>query len=295
VQNTVAAGLPVALASMITNKPFVLKFVGDEAWERAVQRKFTQKQLGEFLDKPEGDLKMRIILFIQVFVLRKASAVIVSSKFLGCTITEKYKLKKERVVTNYNPPERQEILPFDVQTRKHQIFTTGKFTNLSGTDISIKATAILRNEFPDVKFVIVGDGPETENLKRLALSLNLSQNVEFLGKVSGAEVWKIRKESEIYIFNLANKMSPQKTLVNFMAHASTIAADIPEINEIIENEKTGLLVKTYDEKSLAGAIEGFFKNNAIRQNIIRNEVEALKTKFSWNAHIKILNDIFKKI
>src|SRR4051812_10171387 len=35
VQNAMAAGLPVVLASMITDKPFILKFVGDEAWERA--------------------------------------------------------------------------------------------------------------------------------------------------------------------------------------------------------------------------------------------------------------------
>src|SRR6266481_7181776 len=52
VQNAMASGLPVALASIFSGKPFVLKFVGDEAWERATQHKLTEKRLEEFLTHP---------------------------------------------------------------------------------------------------------------------------------------------------------------------------------------------------------------------------------------------------
>ncbi len=49
VQNAVAAGLPAVLVGRWAKRPVVLKFVGDEAWERATQNRKTQKQLEDFL------------------------------------------------------------------------------------------------------------------------------------------------------------------------------------------------------------------------------------------------------
>ena len=59
VQNAVASGLPVAIVSILRQKPFILKFVGDEAWERATQLRLTEKRLEEFLEKPEGNFKTK--------------------------------------------------------------------------------------------------------------------------------------------------------------------------------------------------------------------------------------------
>lgn len=284
VQNTMAAGLPVALASFITGKPFVLKFVGDEAQERIAQSKLKKK-----------NLKIFLISLVQKFVLKRASKIIVMSECQRQNIAKTQKIKLEKIITNYNPPEKQEVLPFTIQNKKHQISTIGKLTNLSRVDVSIKAIAILKNKFPDIKLVIAGGGLEIENLKKLSLSLNLSQNVEFLGKISRAEIWKIRKESDINIFNSAEKMLPQRMLENFLAQTPTIAVDTPEVKEVIEHEKTGLLVKLNDDKSLANAVERIFDDNILKQNIIQNGMEALKIRFSWNSHIKILNNIFKSV
>src|SRR3989304_5326663 len=67
VQNAMAAGLPVALVHMITGVPFVLKFVGDEAWERASQHRRTTKNLEEFMKKPDGGIKTHLMMMIQGF------------------------------------------------------------------------------------------------------------------------------------------------------------------------------------------------------------------------------------
>ena len=48
VQNAMAAGLPAVIVGMIRRIPVILKFVGDEAWERASQQRRTKKRLEEF-------------------------------------------------------------------------------------------------------------------------------------------------------------------------------------------------------------------------------------------------------
>ena len=49
VQNAVAAGLPAVIVGKLLRIPVVLKFVGDESWERAAQLRQTTKHLEEFL------------------------------------------------------------------------------------------------------------------------------------------------------------------------------------------------------------------------------------------------------
>jgi glycosyltransferase involved in cell wall biosynthesis len=290
-----AAGLPVALASLLRGIPFILKFVGDEAWERATQSKLTSKRLEEFLENPEGGLKIKLMLAIQGFVLRRASIVTTPSAYLKDEIVKTYRIKPERAVVNYNAAEETEILPFEITRKPHQIATTARLTSWKGVDGIIRATAILKKRIPDIHFKIAGDGPEMENLKELSRTLNIEDCVEFLGKISRAETWRLRKESEIYVLNSTYEGLPHTVLTSFAAEIPTVATDIPGTNEAIYHEKTGLLVKTGDDKGLADAIERLINDKALQNTVVENGRKLLKEKFSWDAHIETLNSFFNSV
>jgi len=295
VQNAMAAGLPVALASMILNKPFALKFVGDEAWERATQNKLTEKKLEDFLSSPEGGPKIKLMMMIQGFVLRRARIVTTPSAYLLEELKKTYGVKNERAVVNYNAAEETEVLPFAAKKITHQIATTARLVAWKGIDGMIRALKIVREKFPDAKLVVAGDGPELENLKKLKSELGLNDAVELLGKVSRAETWQLRKCSEIYVLNSTYEGLPHTVLTSFAANIPTIATDIPGTNEALYHEKTGLLVKPNDPQGLALAIEILFNNPAYARKLAEQGNILLKEKFSWEAHIKNLNVIFQSI
>ncbi|MEK7126065.1 MAG: glycosyltransferase, partial [Patescibacteria group bacterium] len=102
VQNAMAAGLPAVLVGMVRRIPVVLKFVGDEAWERASQQGNTEKRLEEFLAAPEGGWSTVLRMMIQGFVLRHADIVTTPSVYLRNAIVRTYGIKNERAVVNYN-------------------------------------------------------------------------------------------------------------------------------------------------------------------------------------------------
>ena len=107
VQNAMASGLPVALVSMFRNKPFILKFVGDEAWERATQRHETSKTLEEFYKQPEGSFRIKLMMFIQGFVLRRATIVTTPSEYLMKEIIGAYSIDPKTTMqqnTQMNQP-----------------------------------------------------------------------------------------------------------------------------------------------------------------------------------------------
>lgn len=295
VQNAMAAGLPTAIVNLITGKPFALKFVGDEAWERATQHKKTDKRLEEFLLNPDGGLKAKIMMSIQGWVLRRARIVTTPSEYLGKAIQKAYKIKLERVVTNYNAADETETLPFEPKVIKHQIVTTARLTSWKGVDGIIRATAILKEKYPDIRFVCAGEGPEMENLKNLVKDLNLEKEVTLLGKISRAETWQLRKNSEVYVLNSTYEGLPHTVLTSFAAEIPTVATNIPGTNEAVYDKETGLLVEPGDDKALAKAIENYFEDPSLQKEMVENGSKLLKTKFSWEAHINNLKSIFQSV
>lgn len=293
VQNAMAAGLPVALVHIITGIPFVLKFVGDEAWERATQHKFTTKRLEDFLAHPEGPLRIRIMMWIQGFVLRRAAVVTTPSAYLLQELIKTYGVKPEHGVVNYNAADKTEELPFAVTRIQHQIATTARLVKWKGVEGIIRAIALLKEKFPDIKLVIAGDGPEREKLEKTAHDLAVADRVDFLGNISRAETWRLRKQSELYVLNSTYEGLPHTVLTSFAAEIPTVATDIPGTNEALYHEKTGLLVKPDDDQSLAQTIERLLNDPKLAAELARNGTQLLKEKFSWDAHIRTLNSIFK--
>jgi glycosyltransferase involved in cell wall biosynthesis len=291
VQNAMASGLPTALVSMVRRKPFVLKFVGDEAWERATQNKKTTMRLEEFLDAPDGGFKIKLMMFIQGWVLRRASMVTTPSEYLGKAIQQAYKIKEGRVITNYNAAEETEITPFEPKPTRHQITTTARLTSWKGVNGIIRAVAEIKKKYPDIKFVCAGDGPEMDNLKELVRELGVQSQVTLLGKISRAETWQLRKNSELYVLNSTYEGLPHTVLTSFAAKIPTIATNVPGTNEAVYHENTGLLVPPESPVELARAIERLFEDKELSNRLVANASRLLESKFSWSAHIRNLEEI----
>jgi glycosyltransferase involved in cell wall biosynthesis len=295
VQNAVASGFPVALVSIFRGIPFILKFVGDEAWERATQNHLTTKLLEDFLREPEGNWKTRAMMWLQGFVLRRASIVTTPSKYLREEIVRAYGIDPDKAIVNYNAADETEVLPFEAKPIHHQIATTARLVTWKGVDGIIKATALLKKTIPDIKFVVAGEGPEMENLKALAKDLGVENEVKFLGKVSRAETWQLRKNSEVYVLNSTYEGLPHTVLTSFAAEIPTVATNVSGTNEAVYNEETGLLVTPGNTQELASAIEKLFNDKALCQKLVQNARKLLKEKFSWEAHIDELNRFFETV
>lgn len=293
-QSTMAAGLPTAIVSMFSKIPFVVKFVGDEAWERANQLKQTKKNVEEFLLEPEGGMRVKIMMAITGFVLRRASVVTTPSVYLGEAITRAYGIEPRRFVVNYNAADETEKDGEPIIARvSFQIMTTARLVPHKGIEGVIRAVAILKDRIPEIKFFVAGDGPEEENLKKLAKEIGVENNVKFLGRVSRLETWRLRKQSSVYVLNSIYEGLPHTALTSFAAGIPMVATDIPGTNEAVYHGKTGLLVPVGDDKALADAIYLLLTNQELARQLVVGGKKILEEKFSWQAHLIGLDKIFK--
>jgi len=61
--------------------------------------------------------------------------------------------------------------------------SVGRFVHWKGFHLGLMAFARLQRMYPDAEYFMLGEGPETANLRKLAERLNLGSNVFFLGSL----------------------------------------------------------------------------------------------------------------
>src|SRR3989344_2921400 len=80
-QDPVSVGLPAMVAAKVLRKKFVLKVVGDYAWEQGIQRFGVRDLLDDFLNK-KYSWRVEGLRRIETFVARRAHRVITPSHYL---------------------------------------------------------------------------------------------------------------------------------------------------------------------------------------------------------------------
>jgi glycosyltransferase involved in cell wall biosynthesis len=121
-------------------------------------------------------------------------------------------------------------------------------------DLVIRAIAILMARNVDVSLSIIGDGPEKSRLKALVLKLKLSNNVEFLGQISRAELPAIMSRATVLV-SASEIETFGVTLVEGLALGLPIVATPSGGPQSIVTPSVGRLVSDWDSTNLADAIE----------------------------------------
>src|SRR3989344_2064143 len=99
-QDPVSVGLPAMVAARILRKKFVLKVVGDYAWEQGIQRFGVRDLLDDFLNKKYG-FRVEGLRRIEAFVARHACKVIVPSNYLK-SVVRHWGVSEKRIVVISN-------------------------------------------------------------------------------------------------------------------------------------------------------------------------------------------------
>ncbi len=161
-------------------------------------------------------------------------------------------------------------LPFPPHT-----FVFGTIAELhknKGLDILIRAFAQIHKQYPHTKLCIIGEGEERASLEKVILQEKLTQDIVLLGHVQNAKEYL--KAFTVFVLPSRTEALGYVLLEAGIAKIPCVASRIGGIPEIIEHEKTGLLVSKEDVRELALALS-FTLNH---KDILDTYAEALYKK-----------------
>jgi len=171
---------------------------------------------------------------------------------------------------------------------KNQLIFAGRLSKEKGIEILLEAASQLPNNY---HLLIAGSGPLEEKVRKLS---DEKTNLHYLGYQSKQNVLSLIRGSDLLIQpSLEEGIS--STLLEAMACGTCVlGSDIEGISEVIENNKTGLLVEPNNSDELLNKILYLLPKKEKRLSMANEGLERVK-KYDWKIVGKLYLNFYESL
>ncbi|MCK4948043.1 MAG: glycosyltransferase family 4 protein [Candidatus Aureabacteria bacterium] len=188
-----------------------------------------------------------------------------------------------------------------IDTGRKLILVPRRLVLKCGIIYAVKASEILKKKYNrnNFLFLIVGDGPEKDNLNNYIQTKNLQGDVVLKGSVEYKEMVKFYKMADIVLVPSINvkgyiEATSLSVLEAMSAQVPVIASNIGGLAEIIENKKTGILTPEKSSEHIAESILKLSDNENFRTEIVGNASNYVLKNHSYLDAAQVFIDLYKK-
>jgi phosphatidylinositol alpha-1,6-mannosyltransferase len=152
------------------------------------------------------------------------------------------------------------------------LLSVGYLIRQKGHETAIRGLPRLVAEWPQLRYLIVGDGPEKARLEALAAELGVAANVTFLGRVPEAELLAAYQAADVYV--QPSVVVDGVTEGYGISFVEAGAAGLPVVGgrcggvvEAVVDGVTGYLVTPGDEADFARAVASLLRDEGLRRRM----------------------------
>lgn len=247
-------GLAALRAAKISGLPVVYEIRA--FWEDAAVDHGTCK---------EGDLRYTLTRQLENYVVSRANAVTTICEGLRSDLVSRgYAADKFTVIPNaVNIEQFQLCGPKDAVLEAELglvgcevLGFLGSFYAYEGLDLAVRALAQVHQQAPQLRLLLVGGGPQEQQLKQLVQELGLQDKVIFTGRVPHADVDRYYSLVDLLLYprksmRLTDLVTPLKPLEAMAQGKLVLASDVGGHKELIRDGDNGYLFPADDVSALA--------------------------------------------
>ncbi len=170
----------------------------------------------------------------------------------------------------------------------------GRLHPVKGHDVFLRAAAAVAREYPEpVRFLVAGEGPQLPALIRLARELGIANRVHFLGHVESP--FDFLNAVEVNVLASRSESFPYALLEGARLRKPTVATAVGGIPELVEHEKTGLLVAPGAHEEMAKAILKLLSDSDLAQRLGHALWSRARERFSARSMAEDQIRIYREI
>lgn len=166
-------------------------------------------------------------------------------------------------------------------------------SDVKGHPFLITAAAEVVREFPNTRFVLVGDGSQRPDFEQKVAQLGLQRNFLFLGRRD--DVPKVLSACDIAVLPSKAEGLPNAVLEYLATGLPAIATRVGGSAEIIQDGKNGLLTPTEDSSALAGAILRLLRDPSLSARLGQNGRDYVLQEFSFARLIEKTDQLYTEL
>lgn len=227
------------------------------------------------------------------------------SRSLGDALS-KMGLKKPIQVLQ-NPIETDVFRPApDIETKKNlkkefgindkSLVYMGRVSYEKSIDQVLKAFALVLKNNPELQLMIIGDGPEKNNLERLAENLKIREKIIFTGSLPRDEKNLVRalQANDVFVTASKSENMPMSVLESMSCGLPVVAVAEKGLAEIVKDGVNGLIAKTDDATDMAEKISRLASDDSVLKKFSQ-DTRAQAMNYSKENVTKLLEQAYARV
>jgi glycosyltransferase involved in cell wall biosynthesis len=174
-----------------------------------------------------------------------------------------------------------------------RIVAVGSLIPRKAYDVLLRAVAILAAERRKFELLVVGDGPERGRLEALTAELQASDRVRFLGETAGAQ--DLLATAHIMAHPARSEGLSNAILEAMAEGVPVVATPTGATPEMIEHDRTGLLVEAGCHRALAAALARLLDDPLLRGRLGQAGLERVRQQCSESHVVGHYEEVFSSL
>jgi phosphatidylinositol alpha-1,6-mannosyltransferase len=167
------------------------------------------------------------------------------------------------------------------------LLTVAPLVAHKGQDVGMQALARLRNEFPSLRYILVGEGDDEARLRNLAAELDVMDRVGFAGTMRDDELPEAYATSTIY---LGASRADHGTWaegfgISFVEASAAglpiVAGDTGGVRSAVRHDQTGMIVDPNNVDAIISAVQQLLRDDELRARMGAAGRSAVETHYNW--------------
>ncbi|MGO9085989.1 MAG: glycosyltransferase [Candidatus Sulfotelmatobacter sp.] len=220
----------------------------------------SQRQLGDLLTPAKARAQLAMLAWCDSVVCNSRAA---ADRLISWGIAE----RRIAIIHNGLPPS-SFVSTTPALPKRPGLLRVGMIARMNtpskNHQIFLRAAARLRHRFPELEFVLVGDGPLRPQFEREATALGIRDHVHFLG--DRRDVPSLLASIDISVLPTASESLSNVILESMAAGVPVVASRVGGNTELIAEDR-GVLVAPGDEQSLVVEVERLLQDSSLRAKL----------------------------
>jgi glycosyltransferase involved in cell wall biosynthesis len=175
------------------------------------------------------------------------------------------------------------------------LICVGRLSPEKGQAGLLKAFAEVSAHHEDVELRLVGNGPEREELEKLASDLKLGDRVTFAGRLTETDTLSEIARSDIFILPSFMEGLPIVLMEAMALGVPVIASRVAGIPELVEDGAGGLLFAPSDWAGLAACIERLLTEDKLYEALADHARHKVSAEFDARKSAELLSTHFNRV
>jgi glycosyltransferase involved in cell wall biosynthesis len=203
-------------------------------------------------------------------------------------------IDKKKIKVIPNGVDTKLFLPMEKQGNNiTRILWVGRFVPGKGVEYLIGAFNSLVKEYPDLKLLMIGEGPLKENIEQKVHDLGLTESISIKMFVPNFELPIIYQSSDVFVLPSLSEGVPRVILEAMACGIPIVCTELPQLTDIVKG--CGLLVPLMDSQALAEATSKIISDTELVRKFGEKGRAKVVKDHSWENIVKKTIGLYEEL